>query len=59
MIAAHEHPVLRELSTSQAMEVPVGRRMVQFRNTNGLVRDPQWKSGLQRAGYISQLAAAW
>jgi len=54
VIAAHEHPVLRELSTSQAMEVPVGRRMVQFRNTNGLVRDPQWEIGLQKTGYISE-----
>lgn len=54
VIAAHEHPMLRELSTSQAMEVPVGRRMVQFRNTNGLVRDPQWEIGLQKTGYISE-----
>ncbi|WP_088282989.1 D-alanyl-D-alanine endopeptidase [Ideonella sp. A 288] len=54
VIEAHRHPVLRDLSTSQDMEVPLGRRVVQFRNTNGLVRDPQWDIGLQKTGYISE-----
>jgi D-alanyl-D-alanine endopeptidase (penicillin-binding protein 7) len=26
---------------------------VQFRNTNGLVRNPDWDIGLQKTGYIS------
>jgi len=26
---------------------------VQFRNTNGLVRDPEWDIGLQKTGYIA------
>ncbi len=51
--AAYEHPVLRELSTSQHALVPVGRRQVQFSNTNGLVRNPEWEIGLQKTGYIS------
>lgn len=51
--AAYEHPVLRELSTSQQALVPVGRRQVQFSNTNGLVRNPEWEIGLQKTGYIS------
>lgn len=51
--AAYEHPVLRELSTSQQALVPVGRRQVQFNNTNGLVRNPEWEIGLQKTGYIS------
>jgi serine-type D-Ala-D-Ala endopeptidase (penicillin-binding protein 7) len=33
--------------------VAVGRRMVQFRNTNGLVRNPEWEIGLQKTGFIS------
>jgi serine-type D-Ala-D-Ala endopeptidase (penicillin-binding protein 7) len=52
--AAYQHPMLREYSTSPDASVPVGRRMVQFRNTNSLVRSPIWEIGLQKTGYISE-----
>jgi D-alanyl-D-alanine endopeptidase (penicillin-binding protein 7) len=52
--AAYQHPVLREYSTAPDASVPVGRRMVQFRNTNSLVRSPMWEIGLQKTGYISE-----
>ena len=51
---AHRQPLLRELSTSQEAQVAVGKRMVQFHTTNGLVRNPQWEIGLQKTGYISE-----
>lgn len=51
--AAFAHPILRDLSTSLEAAMPVGRRTVQFRNTNGLVRHPEWEIGLQKTGYIS------
>jgi serine-type D-Ala-D-Ala endopeptidase (penicillin-binding protein 7) len=51
--AAFSHPIIRDLSTSLEAAVPVGRRTVQFRNTNGLVRHPEWEIGLQKTGYIS------
>ncbi len=51
--AAYEHPIIRELSTSQQALVPVGTRQVQFHNTNGLVRNPEWAIGLQKTGYIA------
>lgn len=51
---AYHHPILRELSTSQEAQVAVGRRQVQFHNTNGLVRNPTWDIGLQKTGYISE-----
>ena len=51
---AMQYPVLRELSTSQQAEVAVGKRLMQFRNTNGLVRNPEWEIGLQKTGYISE-----
>jgi D-alanyl-D-alanine endopeptidase (penicillin-binding protein 7) len=51
--AAFQHPIIRDLSTSLEAMVPVGARQVQFRNTNGLVRNPQWEIGLQKTGYIS------
>ncbi len=52
--AAHEVPIIRELSTSPEFMVEVGNRPVQFRTTNGLVRSPEWDIGLQKTGYISE-----
>lgn len=52
--AAYKEPVLRELSTSHGREVAVGRRTLQYNNTNRLVKSPQWDIGLQKTGYISE-----
>jgi D-alanyl-D-alanine endopeptidase (penicillin-binding protein 7) len=52
--AAHEHRIIRELSTSPEQVVEIGSRALQFRNTNGLVRNPEWQIGLQKTGYISE-----
>lgn len=52
--AAYQHPLIRDLSTSQEYQVAVGRRQLQYRNTNGLVRNPSWEIGLQKTGYISE-----
>lgn len=49
---AYEHPLIRELSTSHAYSVAVGRRTLQYRNTNRLVQNPSWDIGLQKTGYI-------
>ncbi len=51
---AHGDPLLRELSTSTGYEVAVGRRTLQFNNTNRLVSSPAWDIGLQKTGYISE-----
>jgi len=52
--AAHEHQIIRELSTSPEYSVAVGKREMQFRTTNALVRNPTWEIGLQKTGYISE-----
>jgi len=52
--AAHTHQIIRELSTTPEHQVAIGRRQVQFRNTNLLVRNPTWDIGLQKTGYISE-----
>lgn len=52
--AAYGHQLIRDLSTSTEYEVAVGNRSVGFRNTNGLVFNPQWQIGLQKTGYISE-----
>lgn len=51
---ASMHPLLRELTTSPSFAVDVGRRSVEFRNTNRLVRNPTWDIGLQKTGYITE-----
>ena len=51
---AHTHPLIRELSTSHEYQVDVGRRQLQFHNTNRLVSNPTWEIGLQKTGYISE-----
>lgn len=51
---AYEHPLLRELTTSLETRVAVGKRVLEFRNTNGLVRSSHWDIGLQKTGYISE-----
>nr|WP_315184598.1 serine hydrolase [uncultured Albidiferax sp.] len=52
--AAYNEPTLRELTTSQGYQVEVGSRMMQFNNTNRLVKNPDWDIGLQKTGFISE-----
>jgi len=51
---AYGDPTLRELSTSTGHQVEVGRRTLQYNNTNRLVKNPAWDIGLQKTGYISE-----
>lgn len=51
---ASEDSLLREYSTSTGYQVAVGRRKLQYNNTNRLVRNPTWDIGLQKTGYISE-----
>jgi D-alanyl-D-alanine endopeptidase (penicillin-binding protein 7) len=54
VVAASHDARLRELSTSPGYEVAVGNRLLQFNNTNRLVKSPVWEIGLQKTGYISE-----
>ena len=51
---ADKHELIRRLSTSPAHQVALGRKQVQFRNTNGLVRSGEWDIGVQKTGYITE-----
>jgi D-alanyl-D-alanine endopeptidase (penicillin-binding protein 7) len=51
---ANKHDLIRRLSTTPEAAVAVGRRSMQFRNTNSLVRNSEWEIGLQKTGYISE-----
>lgn len=51
--AAHEHPLMRDYSTSEGYRLEIGKRAVRYGNTNRLTADPGWQIGLQKTGYIS------
>lgn len=51
---AYGDPLLRELTTSPAHQVEVGRRTLQYNTTNRLVKNPDWDIGLQKTGYIAE-----
>jgi D-alanyl-D-alanine endopeptidase (penicillin-binding protein 7) len=51
---AYGDSTLRELSTSTGYQVAVGRRTLQFNNTNRLVKNPAWDIGIQKTGYITE-----
>lgn len=51
---AYERPILRDLSTSPGHQVELGRRTLQFNNSNRLIHSPNWEIGLQKTGYISE-----
>jgi D-alanyl-D-alanine endopeptidase (penicillin-binding protein 7) len=54
VVAASEDPTIREYSTDRRYAVAVGRRKVEFRNTNSLVGNPTWDIVVQKTGYISE-----
>lgn len=51
---AYNDPLLRDFTTSPGHQVAVGKRTLQFNNTNRLVKNPDWDIGLQKTGYISE-----
>lgn len=52
---AYQYPLIREFTTTSAHEVEtVAGRNLQFRNSNGLVKNPEWEIGLSKTGYITE-----
>ena len=52
--AAHEYPLIRQYSTRESASVQSFGRKLDYRNTNGLVRNAKWDIDLQKTGYISE-----
>jgi D-alanyl-D-alanine endopeptidase (penicillin-binding protein 7) len=52
--AAHAYPLIREFSTTSDATIPVGARVVGFRNTNALVKSERWEIGLSKTGFIHE-----
>ena len=55
VLAAQTYDEIRSATTSSSHAVDVGRKQVlQYRNTNPLVRNANWDIGLSKTGYISE-----
>jgi D-alanyl-D-alanine endopeptidase (penicillin-binding protein 7) len=54
VMAAAKVPAIREFSTDGDYVVQVGRRLVQFHNTDSLVNSADWNIVVQKTGYISR-----
>lgn len=54
VMTANRSALIREYSTTPAYQVQVGRRLTEFRNTNPLVRDPDWQVSVQKTGHIAE-----
>ncbi len=52
--AAHEYPVIRQYSTQDKAQVSVFGQVLQYANTNGLVRGHTWDIGLSKTGFINE-----
>jgi D-alanyl-D-alanine endopeptidase (penicillin-binding protein 7) len=52
--AASASDKIQEYSTDESYTVRVGRRDVEFRNTDALVRNPAWNIVIQKTGYIAE-----
>lgn len=52
--AAAEDPLIREYSTSPSHIVAVGSELLEFKNSNSLVRKDDWHIALQKTGYTSE-----
>lgn len=53
VMAAERSPKIREYSTSKSHTVRVGRQMLEFRNTNSLVSNPDWDVAVQKTGFTN------
>jgi D-alanyl-D-alanine endopeptidase (penicillin-binding protein 7) len=53
--AAYHYQLVRDFTTNAAHAVRlVNGRVLQYRNSNGLVKNPSWHIGLSKTGYISE-----
>lgn len=52
--AAHQYALIRDFSTTPESRVEVNGRMMDFHNTNALVKNPGWEIGLSKTGFIHE-----
>ena len=54
VIAASHEQMIQQYSTDESHSVRIGRRTLEFHNTDQLVRSPAWNIVVQKTGYITE-----
>ena len=54
VLASGNYPIIRQYSTDPDHTVHVNRQPLEYRNTNLLVKNPNWDVTVQKTGYISE-----
>jgi serine-type D-Ala-D-Ala endopeptidase (penicillin-binding protein 7) len=54
VMAASKNPTIREYSTDPSYTVRVRRHLVEFHNTDNLVKNPDWNIIVQKTGFINE-----
>jgi len=54
VLAAYQHPLIRQYSTARSLTVQPAREPLGFYNTNRLVSTAGWSIGMQKTGFISE-----
>ncbi len=54
VMAASKNPTIREFSTDPSYTVHVHRHLVEFHNTDNLVKNPDWNIIVQKTGFINE-----
>lgn len=54
VVAAYQHPIIRDFSTDPRYAVNNGRYQLNYMNSNRLVLNSNWDIGLQKTGYIAE-----
>jgi D-alanyl-D-alanine endopeptidase (penicillin-binding protein 7) len=54
VLAASQSAAIREYSTDPSYTVRVRRQLVEFHNTDNLVKNPDWNIIVQKTGYIAE-----
>ena len=54
VIAASHNPTIREFSTDSRYTVQIRKHLVEFRNTDNLVANPDWNITVQKTGFINE-----
>lgn len=52
--AAHTYPLIREFSTTAGATVETRGRVLEYHNTNALVKSSTWDIGLSKTGFINE-----
>jgi serine-type D-Ala-D-Ala endopeptidase (penicillin-binding protein 7) len=52
--AAYQYRLIRKYTTCKETTIRLGRRKLQFQNTNHLIGNPRWQIGLSKTGFIDE-----